>query len=162
MQYISVIILDDVYADVSGKAEKENRTDASGNEETYLVVRDVAVELNVKNVHMAVKKVFNNNRILSKYSYIFVIWLNFNNFLAIFKLIFCSRGNKPFLAWKRPRSPQAHAASAETKAFCALHGHRQQITQACPYPRFLELRFVLNELDFLWPSVMTCHIFLFA
>lgn len=72
MQYISVIILDDVYADVSGKAEKENRTDASGNEETYLVVRDVAVELNVKNVHMAVKKVFNNNRILSKYSYIFV------------------------------------------------------------------------------------------
>jgi hypothetical protein len=53
---------------VSGRAEKENRTDTStGQEETYLVVRDVAVELNVKNVHMAVKKVFNNNRILSKF-----------------------------------------------------------------------------------------------
>jgi hypothetical protein len=54
---------------VSGRAEKENRTDAStGKEETYLVVRDVAVELNVKNVHMAVKKVFNNNRILSEFN----------------------------------------------------------------------------------------------
>jgi len=60
------IFADDVYADVTGIAEKRIGNE-TGQEEVYLAVRDLGVELNVKNVQMSVKKVFNNNRILSKF-----------------------------------------------------------------------------------------------
>ncbi|XP_059486363.1 uncharacterized protein LOC132202985 [Neocloeon triangulifer] len=61
----------DVHADVSGIAEK-TVSNATGQDETYLAVRDLGVELNVKNVHMSVKKVFNNNRILTEGTNLFL------------------------------------------------------------------------------------------
>ncbi|XP_065337821.1 protein takeout [Cloeon dipterum] len=61
----------DVYADVSGIAEKRI-SNQTGQDETYLTIRDLNVELNVKNVQMAVKKVFNNNRILTEGTNLFL------------------------------------------------------------------------------------------
>lgn len=56
------IFLDGVVADVRGTVSTDPRTEG-----TFIHVETLALELTIKKVRLSVSKVFQNNRILSKY-----------------------------------------------------------------------------------------------
>lgn len=90
-------VLDGVIADLKGQV---TTTDRAGK--TFMHVDSLALELNVKKVRMHIAKVFKNNRILSKFSYIIIENFPLSNSELKFNekknLISCSRSHKLVLA----------------------------------------------------------------
>ncbi|KAG8235711.1 hypothetical protein J437_LFUL015815 [Ladona fulva] len=86
----------DVDADMNGKVISETR-----DGKVYLKVVSLEIDINIKRVRMQVKKIFNNNRILS------------------------DGGDKPFPAREWARSDQGDETATAEKAHRSVSKHRQ-------------------------------------